>query len=344
MSTSDNERTPQSPLRAGLLAEGERLDLVAAAIRACPLLELCGQSGMPQAAGLPDLPWVDDTRVLIAQPDLQAVLLATSTRADAELGAMAAERGLHVWRLPPLARSFAEATEIATRIKRCTAIYRVASWWEYVADHAWHELDWPDSFEPVFSELRISVPGPTRQSCRASVNESGGGVLASDAYAMLEALVAVRGLPESVTAATGKYGNEASAVARETEDTAVAILRYADGGTALIRATWNPPYEQRTVHQGPAALVTLTDEEASVADAEGTITDRRPLPGEFLASELLRFLELVRGDARDRAAAAIERHVAVSALLETIYLAARTNHPESPRKFYEVQGWPLPRS
>ncbi len=39
---------------------------------------------------------------------------------------------------------------------------------------------------------------------------------------------------------------------------------------------------------------------------------------------------------------ALERHLAVTALLEALYLSARTGQPETPRKFYEVQKWPEP--
>jgi len=342
---TDNERASQGPLAAGLIASGERLAALTPVLRACPVLEVRAQAGMPQGAALPDIPWFDDTRVLISQPGLQIILLASSTRVDVEAGATAAEHGLHVWRLPPLARSFGEAVETARRAKRADAVYHVASWWEHVVDHAWREIQWPGEFKALFSELRISAQGPALHSWRASLADAGGGALASDGYPMLEALVAVRGLPESIVGAVGHYRNEAARAAREAEDAGVAILRYAGGGAAVIRAAWDLwPIEQQTVHHGQDATVTLTDGEVRVADATGTVVDRHALPGDFLGAELLRFVDLVRGNARDRAVAALERHLAVSALLETIYLSAQTNHPESPRRLYEAQGWPEPRS
>jgi len=45
---------------------------------------------MPQAAAAPRVPWLDDPRVLLANPELEAVLLATSTRQNAALAAVAA--------------------------------------------------------------------------------------------------------------------------------------------------------------------------------------------------------------------------------------------------------------
>jgi predicted dehydrogenase len=130
----------------------------------------------------------------------------------------------------------------------------------------------------------------------------------------------------------------------DAEDTAAALLRYSDGGSAAILATWNTRvFAHQIAHHGPNLRVTLSDEEVQLSSWDGSVADRRPLPSDFLASELLRFAEFVRSQARDRALAPLERHLAVQALLETIYLSARTGHPEAPRKFYQVQGWSEPR-
>jgi predicted dehydrogenase len=321
------------PLRVGLVADGAPRAGLCAALQSCLLLQPLGQAGMPTRDGLRAVPHFDDPRTLLAQPGLEAVLLATDPHQDNGLATAAAERGLHVWRVPPLASSFAEAAEVVARARQLPTIYRVASWWEYVSDHVWHELRWPHELTPRFSELRACGPGPVQP----------GGALTVLGYPLLEALVAARGLPDSVAAAVGRY-RQARAAAPAAEDTAVAVLRYSDGGSAVLRATWDmPPCEHQLTHHGPDLSVTLTDEEAQLSNANGDILDRRPLPGDFLATELLRYAEFVRGQARDRAAAPLERHLAVSALLETIDLSARTGHPEAPHKFYEVQGWPEPR-
>ncbi len=343
--TSNNEQKVPGPIQVGLIASGPRLPPLAAAIEACVLLQPVGQAGMPASAAVPGLPRFDDPRLLLAHPELQAVVLAVSTRADLELAGMAAQRGLHVWRLPPLARSFAEACEVVARSRQLPTIYRVASWWEYVADHVWHELHWPPDFVPVFSDLRAGAPGPGPDAWQSRLTDAAGGVLPDAAYHLLEALVAVRGIPDSAVGLVGRLGKSPVGVNRETEDVAVAILRFPAEGIAVLQAAWDrPPFERRLVHHGPAAIATLTDDEVRLTDASGADLDHRPLPGDFLTSELLRFAESICGQARDRAAAPMDRHLAVSALLEAIYLSARTNHPESPRKFYQLQGCREPTS
>lgn len=331
-------------MRVGLIADGDGAERLRAAVTECVLLHPLGQARVPIDQRLPAVPSYDDPRILLAESNLEAVLLATSTREDLTLADLAAEQGLHVWRLPPVGRSFAEATECLTRVRQLDTLYRVASWWEYVVDHVWHEVAWPENFEPRLSEVSASAPGPAITSWRAGLGESAGGALVDCAYAPLEALIAVRGLPETAVGAVGHYRSPLGSLPREAEDTAIAILRYSHGGMAVVRATWDlPPNEQRTVHHGPGATATLTPDEVQLVDPAGTAFDRRPLPGDFLAHELLRFAEMVRAHTRDRALAPLDRHLAVSALLDAIYLSARTGHPESPRKLYEVQKWPEPR-
>ncbi len=334
---------PGGPVRVGLVADGPSLARLMAALDNCLLIQPLARAGDPAGGSLREVPWFGDPRTLLKQPGLEAVLLATSPHQDSALAAMAAEQGLHVWRLPPTAASFAEAAEVVTRARQVPTIYRVASWWEYVSDHAWREIHWPGELTPLFSDLRASAPPAAAQRPHGGNSDTAGGALAQVGYPLLEALLAVRGLPETVAAAIGCYRTTGVA-AGESEDTAVAVLRYSDGGAAVLRASLGvPPFEQCLAHHGRDLSVLLTEDEVQLVRADGGFADRRPLSGDFVASELLRFAEFVRGQARDRALAPLERHLAVQALLETVYLAARTGHPESPRKFYQVQGWPEPQ-
>jgi len=342
-SSTDNERAGHGPLRVGLIGEGGLWPRLAAAADACVLIQPVAYSSSAAVAPPGQMPRYDDPRQLLNHPGLEAVILAVSTRQDVELGQLAAERGLHVWRCGPLGRNFAEGVEIVRRVRQVPTVYRVASWWEYVVDHVWHELRWPDVFRVLFSELRAATAGPAPTATRAHLTEVAGGALADAGYNLLEALVGLRGLPSSVVGLIGAVASPAGA--RDTEELAAALLRYDDGGSALVRAAWDLRLgEQHLLHQGPDGCVVLTDEEVTLLDAGGELVERRPLPADYWVGELSRFAELVRSMARDRAVAPLERHLAVSALLETIYLAARTGHPESPRKLYQVQGRPEPQA
>ena len=124
MGEADNETTGQQPLRVGLIAAAESLASLADAATACPM-QVVAQAGTRQPESLPGVEWYDDTRVMIAQSGVEAVLLSTSVRAGVQLGKTAVEHGVHVWRPPPLARSFAEAAEVVRLAQGSAPVYLV---------------------------------------------------------------------------------------------------------------------------------------------------------------------------------------------------------------------------
>lgn len=340
-----NQQTSGPRLRVAIIGDGERLTVVGALLRGAARFEVLGQAGMPQSSALADIPWSDDARILVTSGDVQAVIAAGSTRTDIEAAELAVQRGLSVWRLPPLARSFTEGHEIIKHLGRDAPVYRVASWWEHVADQAWNEVAWPSEFRPVRSELLLSATAPPFDSWRRARGHAGGGVLALDAHRLLEALIATRGLPDSVFAITSPALDiPPAATGHDAEALAVAVLRYPASGVAWVRAVWSAaPHETTLTHVGTGLAARLATDELVVSDNTGAVVDRRPINASWLAADLQRFSELVQGQARDRAMVTLERHLAVAALLEAAYLAANTNHPESPGKFYEVVGRTVPR-
>ncbi len=344
MAPANNDSQQHPLVQVALIADAEQAQRLASAINACPRLRLHGQAGMAQSAALPDIPWQSDTRVLAAQTDVDAIVLAASVPDNAELAGVGLRHGTPVWQLPPLAPSFAEAAELVTLARQVSTTYSIASWWEHVLDHGWNELPWPEDFRPIFSDLRVNLPGPTPSSSPGKQAASTGGVLAGAAYPLLEALVAVRGLPDGVCSAVGTFRTPPGPTTPRVEDTAVAILRYADGGTGVISAARNlPGREHQLRHVGPDALVTLTDRDITLADHNGRIIDHRSLPEDYLASEMHRLAALIGAETSGRPAP-LERHLEVSALLDAIQLSARTGHPESPARLYKLQGRPEPLS
>jgi predicted dehydrogenase len=345
MGKTDNEtRAAASPLQVGLLADADEAPRYAEAVRRCPRLELCACGGMPQGAAPDGTEWFDDTRVLIAQGGIDVLLIGSSPRTGVSVGETALEHGVPVWRPPPLGRDFAEAVQVARKLEASPVTCRVASWWEHVETELRWALDYHAGCKPVFSQVQVSSAGPPLQSWRSSQVDAGGGVLAQDAYAALEALVALRGLPESAIGAIGKCRRRSSEAPRETEDVANAILRYENGGIVGIRATWDiAPGGQTTQHHGSELSARYDQATAAVLGPDGSVLEERALPPDFLGAEMGRLAADIIGETQPQAAVArIERHLAVSALLEAIYLSSRTGHPEIPRRLFEVQRWPEP--
>jgi predicted dehydrogenase len=346
MTDTDN-KTPavDSQLRVGLIADADETPLLAEAVRACRAFELRAQAGMPQNAAAPDVQWFDDTRVMIAQGEIDALVVATSPCTGVSVGDVAVAHGVHVWRRPPLGRNFAEAVEVARRLEGIAVVYRLASWWDHVEAQVRWALGLEDGCKPVFSEVQVSAAGPPLQSWRSSQVDAGGGVLAYDAYGALEALTVLRGLPESVVGAISKCRRRPSEAPRETEDVANVIFRYENGGVACVRAAWDiPPFGQTSLHHGAEGGVRYSERSVAALTADGAVLEERSLPSGALAAEMTRFAAEITGERqREPTEASINRHLAVSALLEAAYLSSRTGQPEIPRRLFEVQKWPEPK-
>lgn len=345
MTQTSNQPPRKAPIRVGLIASAECVEPYVAAIASCSDLHIAAASGMPQSAAPPQAAWFDDSRALIAQAGVDAVVLATSPRAGIELGNVATAHGLHVWRTPPIGRSFSEATDAVQRARSAGVVYRVQSWWEHVADEARAAMKLRESQRALYTTITVRADGPPLQSWRSSLVDAGGGVLVTDAYPLLEGLVAVRGLPDSLYAAIGRCRRAGGLAPRETEDVAFALLRYDGGGLVALTANWDlRPSQWVCEHHSPEATVRIEAERVSVLAADHTLIQTRELKTAWLMAELKRFAEAIRERAtRDAAAGTAERHIAVIALIETIYLSARTGQPENPRKLYEVSKWPEPR-
>lgn len=343
MSGPTTSPQPTESPACGIIADPNLIPEILPAAAAAGL-RVTALTGISPSALPPDATRFEDTRVLIAQSGISALLLAGSPREGVELAALAAAAGLHVWRLGSLGRNFAEATETLSRARSAGRAYRIASAWEPQRDRVRALLGRGDGMRPIYSELHVSTAGPPLASWRSSLVDAGGGVLAQDAYPLLESLVALRGLPESVSATTTRCRRREGEAPRETEDVAIAMLRY-ETGAAVIRATWDiRPWNACTTHHAPEGTLQITSERATRHGIDGACHEEVLQPAEFIATELSRFAREVRGlVATEEREAAQERHVAVSALLEAIYLSARNGQPESPRHRYEVQKWPEPR-
>jgi predicted dehydrogenase len=310
-------------------------------------MELIAAAGLAPLSDFSGALSYDDRRALIFQSGIEALVLGVSTRKAVELTQLAIERGVHVWRMPPAARSFAETAEwCANRLDDAAerpAVERVASWWDHVADAAPAAANHP---APAYTEIDVRAPAPPPRSWREDREAAGGGVVIGDAYHAIETLVALRGLPDSLTAALLRRRRHDDQPPAETEDCCVATLRYRGGSIASLRAVMGPPPFRATYTQIDHDTVTITplppivainDEEADDEARTGASED------DFVRMDLRRFAADVRA-ARDGAAAWIEREAAVRArhrlthaVIEAIYLAARTGQPESPAKLIEVE-------
>lgn len=344
MQPANNENNDRDsgppPVRAAMIADNQSAADLAAAIRATDRFDLVAQAGMDRPAAIDKVEWFDDVRAPIAQSRVEAVIVAGSTRRAVEVGALACEHGVHIWRMPPLGRDFAETLEVVRGGRSAGVMLRTYSWAEHVLD---------DSVTSVtqrrgYAELCVRAAGPPPGHWRCSKQEAGGGVLALDGYAWLELAYRLYGLPEWTQCALSYARGASVPPTRETEEVAVAILRYPSGAMVHAHASWDiPPHEAFWASHGEQASVRITPERATILNLDGEPIDDNELPDQPIVLDLIQFAEHLRSDQRpEQLAHAAESHIAVAAIIEAAYLSSRTGELESPAKLYEVHRWPQP--
>lgn len=333
-----------APLRVGCVVGSTPLREWVAAIDTCADLQLvaCVATAEEQAANF--LRRCDDPHQLIRDGLVDALVLDGPLRQCLEVAEAALERGLHVWRRPPLGRDFGEAVAVMRKQAGGRSVYQVASWWEAVRREVAPVAERLADVHAAQIELRVSQPGPAPFELACLPEAVGGGVLMQQAYDLLEALQALRRLPETVSGAIGRLRRQGGQPLREVEDWAAAVFRYSNGTSALLRASWDvAPTEFFLALHGPAESLLLSREQASLHSAAAEPI-QQSICGGVLSRQMQAFAQaIVDPRARDRGTAILERHLAASAVLEAIYLSSRTSHIEAPRGFYEVQKWPEPR-
>ncbi|MGE3180275.1 MAG: hypothetical protein AB7N71_01490 [Phycisphaerae bacterium] len=328
------------------MADRARFDGLAAAIEACPEFTLarywCDADVTVARADAERKGRPDD---VLADGGVDVIVLDCETRVAVSQSLAAISKGIHCWRSAPLGRNFSESVAVAKAARGASTCFALESRWEQNRALVRQMIERVDSFVPLCSEIDVSGKGPVLSDWRYGATEAGGGVLLQDAYASLEMLIGLRRLPDSVYAAIGRYRRPTMSPPREIEDFADLSMRYEGDGSAHLRATWdlNPPARSSRHHSGQHSLH-ADEDRIAVVNATGDTLHASQLPKHDDEAAMLAFAaDIVGNQGRDARWRVIERHLAVSAVIDAAYLSARTCHAESPRKLYSLEGWPEPR-
>lgn len=326
MSGSDN-----AALRVGVLARGQRLDDLIALVGATPDCAVVGLSGdrRPDDAAIP---YFDDVRALCSQASLDALVIDGEPRGLVPVTRAALEFRVPLWRPAPLASGFTEGVELLRATATQNAALHCASWWE-VAEPAYAGAQGDDALAAAdvrSMTLTIDVD--------ATAPAWSGG---PQCYAALEALVAIRGLPEGVQALTvpGPSGEGDGGDERFVG----ALLRFPLGGPGVLAVRGEQPAADFTLDlRGVQLARVVRPGEIVHRDHPDQPWHREAVATDWLTTDWRQFAAQVRGGQAALVSRSNERHLAVLALLDAIRLAARTGQIERPQVFYEVQGWREP--
>jgi len=332
---------PQASLHACLIGAGSFGAHALAALCNSQMIELTGLSDRDgrvaeTASAEAGCPGYSDHRRVLVEASPEAVFLAVPPAPAAELAALAARRGLHLWRQVPLSRSLAEAVQLCRRmdqakrkfavgtVRRFSTSYRLAKQWigrlgkpHFARAHYQYDLG-PD----------LGWHGD---------KAAGGGALIELGYHMLDLMIWLLGMPDSVYSIVGsgqrvRAGEDQPLY--DSDDTAVCVMRYPGKLTAAVTVSrcFGPLSEGLTVY-GQAGTLSAGPDQCVLRDRDDAIVEQfaeaEETPAEVFGRMIDAFAVAAVNDAPRYDCSGWE-NVLTMAAVEAAYLSDRTAQAEDP--------------
>ena len=286
------------------------------------------------------IPAYSDNRSLLVETKPAAAYLAVPPMAAPDVIAACAERGIHVWKELPLARNLAEGLAIVKLTDDAGLKLAVGTQRRFAVGYrrAW-ELR--RQLGQVFlGRAHYLFNWGPNLAWRGDKASAGGGALLELGYHAIDLMVWMLGLPEDGFG-TSAAGNRPDSLGPDgkrlppydTDDTAAAILRYADGAMATVVTTRSsgPVSEQLCLH-GRAGSLTASSEMCVLRDPDGNLLDEaadNAPPVEIFRRQAEAFAKAVATGAKRYECSGLENLLNL-AVIEALYLSGRTGQPERP--------------
>lgn len=308
-------------------------------IRLAAVADLDGEAAARCAASVGAEAYTD-FRSLIVEQRLEALFIACPHHAAQEYMKLAAKKRLPVFKKPPLARRFNEALRLTQDFERArggAVPLVVARPWpaEPAMEEAGRRLG--RLGRPFLVEARIHSRQPADLGWRGDRERAGGGVLLHEAYPLMDTVIHWLGPPSEVFTAAGRASRPLTRYPYDTEDTAVVVLKYANGAIASFSCCWTsgPAWRELTI-RASEGTIRIDPARVAVLDLDGkplcTPLDRAP---NVYSHPIRAFLDGLTGPAV-RMKSLARDHLWTMAALEAAYLSARTGEAESPSKWFDI--------
>lgn len=328
------------------------IGLGAAGVRAVEAVRGCGLSRLVAVADRDAMvaervgrnagcPFFSDTRQVLLSAKPAAVFVAVPPMASLELLAACCERGIHVWKDAPLARNLSEGARLVRMFAKARCKLAVGTQRRFAPAYRRARELRARLGEVFLGRANYLFNWGPALGWRGDRVSAGGGVLLEIGYHCADLLTWMLGLPEQVYGSTIVLPNlatgpEASALPpHDTDDTACALLRYADDAvTTLTASRLTGPVCEELILRGPGGSLTVGADACTLRNPDGNVLDHLADPSppqstfQWQAEE---FLRAVRDDAPRYPASGAENLLNL-AVIDAIYLSSRTNQPELPAR------------
>lgn len=340
-------------LRVAVIGVGGSGAKMLAALMQSDLLEVVGISDrdahaaerVSRDAGVPGY---GDNRSLLVERRPAAAFLCVPPIGAAELISACADRGIHVWKDLPLARDLDEGVAMVRRMADAGVKFAVGTQRRFFRGYR-RAYELRRRVGEIFlARAQYLFNWGAELGWRGDQASAGGGALLELGYHAIDLLVWMLGVPDEVygVSAVGNRpeqvgDDDAARPMYDTDDTAVAIMRYIGGAMASVITTRcsGPVSEELCLH-GRSGSLRADAETCVLRDPDGNVLgyeaeDVVPVSGFRHQAEA--FAAAVLGETRTYECSGWENLLNL-AVIEAIYLSDRTGQSEEPHRLLEGHG------
>jgi predicted dehydrogenase len=287
----------------------------------------------------------DDYRQLIMQNKVDCILVAAGIYSCEQYLRTAIKKKFHVLKLPPLARSFEEASEFVRLCEAEAVNLSVPVTWRYskAFEQLQNSLKQGQMEQVLLVTVNCEYHKEHRPAWHSDPKLAGGGVLLRDGYEIIDTLVQTFGVPEQVYSLITSTAADRQQRHALTEDSAVVMMKYGSDLCVNLVATRSP---------GPDSANELF---RCFGKNETLILERDKLRTETKAGEKIKQKKIsfdtnaaIKSALEDFALRIIEpeehllrcggrEQLQNMAVIEAAYLSSRTAMPEQTRRILALE-------
>ncbi|HON90211.1 MAG TPA: Gfo/Idh/MocA family oxidoreductase [Sedimentisphaerales bacterium] len=288
-----------------------------------------------------------DYRQLVVQNQLDCLLVAAETHTCDEQIKTAIKRKFHVLKASPPARTFAEALEFVELAQAEHVQFAVANpsrFW--TGSGVARDLLAQGRLGHVFLiAISCTFNASDRRTWQIDPQVAGGGLLLHDCYPVLDQILQDFPVPAQVYALKTNHAPDKQQRLCLTEDAAVVAMRFNDALMGSLVASRNPEVRSERIVieiHGRKSRLTIADSQLVVSgdnlqDQRWQYEESRQVLMERL---LAGFAQNLRAPEQHPFPGAGVESLKNMAVLESIYLSARTGFPEEPARILRMTGGP----
>jgi predicted dehydrogenase len=305
----------------------------------------------------------DDYRQLITQNYLDSLFVAAPLHTCAEFLKTALKKKFNIFRMPPFARNYSEAAELAKLAQAEDVTFTIANLNRFAKPAlAMRNFILQNPNEQFFFILAgAGIKKGTDPVLSDSSNSpqlkwrsdpvlSGGGVLLYDCWEIIDQIILNFGVPQQVYCVAGSTATDSRQRQYLTEDSAVITMKFNDMlcGTLLAgRAADSIVLSSHNLlfSQGPNLTIRTDDKSFVISNNQGEQIKHEDFEVDYLdelkkavenfGSYLLRPDEAASADKNPLICSATD-NLKNMAVIDAAYLSARTGMPEQPEKILEI--------